>query len=393
MKRVVIVGGGFAGARLARKLSKNKKVVVTLVNPSMDFKYAPALYRAATGYKMGTARLSLEWMLLDAQNLSIVIDRAVSVSPEKKSIGLASGKKLSYDYAVFALGSETTYFNIEGLHEHSYGVKSSEEVIYLREHIHDRVVNHPEEQSNYVVVGAGPTGVELSAALGDYVQRIYRHHKKKQSKVAIWLVEAGGRVIPQMNEKASVKIHNRLRKLGVEILTSTMVKGEKLHSLTTSAGNIKTDTVIWTAGTMTNSFYASHKKHFTFSPRGKIKVNRYLETRSGIYVIGDNAETEYSGLALTAIWHADFVAKDIKRRLYKKKRRSYKEKRPVQVVPVGRNWAALQYGKINVFGFFVSLIRKAADYVGYGDVMGYLRAVTIWSNSEKEDSTCDVCRK
>jgi NADH:ubiquinone reductase (H+-translocating) len=132
MKKVVIIGGGFGGVRLARLLAR-KHAQVTLVNDSPDFRYSPALYRAATGKKMASARLPLDWMLLDAPSVNIKIDKAVSIDATKHEITLASGEKvLTYDYASFALGSITTYFNIEGLHEHAYGIKSADEIKRLR---------------------------------------------------------------------------------------------------------------------------------------------------------------------------------------------------------------------------------------------------------------------
>ncbi len=391
MKHVVIAGGGFAGARLARQLRKQKNITITLINNSPDFRYCPALYRAATGYKMGVARISLEWMLLDVPNVQLVVGTVTKLNQDKKMVVLEDGREISYDYMVFALGAVTTYFNIAGLHEHAVGVKTVEEVQELRKHIHDQVVLKNGEDRNYVVVGAGPTGVEMAAALGDYVRRVARKHGKRQHAISVWLVEGAPRILPQNSERVSRIVTKRLEQSGVNILTNTLVKGESLHQLNTSHGAIKTHTVVWTAGTTVNPFYSEQGDQFTFGKGGKVVVNKRLEAGKDVYVIGDNAAVQFSGLALSAVWHANYVAQDIKRRMRHKKRPYFKVQTPPQVIPVGNAWAILQFGPIILYGKIAKLLRKCADYIGYADVLGYTRALTIWSNAEHEESACDNC--
>ena len=393
MKHIVIVGGGFAGVRLARKLRKQKDVAVTLINSTPDFRYYPALYRAATGYKIGASRLPLEWTLLDNSNVDLIVGTVTGLNADKKIVTLRDGTSINYDYVVFALGSVTTYFNIEGLHEHSYGIKTSEEVFALRRHLHDKITSQSEAEANYVIVGGGPTGVEMAGALGNYLKSIARRHRVKRHNISIWLVDAAPRIIPLMPERASKAVAKRLTKLGIKILCDTQVKAETINNLNTSSGSIKTHTVIWTAGTTTSSFYQEQGDYFKFGRGGKVIVNKHLEAQPGVYVIGDNALTPYSGLALTAIRHANFVAKDIKKRMHNKKRPHKFERLPAHVVPVGDGWAVMDYGKLVLHGRPISWVRKAADYLGYSDVLGYFRALSIWSNGDRLEDDCAICHK
>ena len=391
MKHVVIVGAGFAGVRVARKLRKQRDISVTIINSSPDFKYNPAWYRAATGKKMGTARLPLEWMLLDDSNVDLVMGTASKVDIKKKLITLEDGTTVTYDIVVFALGSITTYFNIEGLHEHAFGIKTAEEVTALRKHLHDKILNKSKDEANYVVIGAGPTGVEVSGVLGSYLKRIAKKHKHKAHNINIWLVDSAPRILPQLPVRVSKIVERRLKRQGVKMLINTMVKAETLQSLKTSKGTIKTHTVIWTAGVATNPFFEQQGDQFSRVLTGKVHVNKHLEAHPGVYVIGDNAATKYSGLALTAVWHGDFVAKDIIAHLHHKKRPTKYEHRPVHVVPAGDHWAILEYGWFVVYGRLISLVRSAADYIGYKDLLGYFRALTIWTNSERPEDACEVC--
>lgn len=393
MKHLVIAGGGFAGARLARLLGKQKDLTITLINDSPDFRYSPALYRTVTGIKLGTARLPLEWMLLDANNINIVTGKVKKIHRDSKRLKLEDGQTIEYDYAVLALGSVTTYFGISGLDTHSFGVKSFEEVAELRHHIHSKLTDRDVKEQNYVIAGAGPTGVEVAGGLGNYLKKINKKHKIRKSKVNIYLVEAGPRILPQLTERGSRLAQKRLEKLGVTILTNTAVKSETVNNLRTSAGPIKTHNVIWTAGTTNNPFFRENEMMFEFDQRGKVVANKRLQVDSGLYVCGDNVSTPFSGLAQTAIQHANFIAKDIKSRLSKKKRKVQKDRSPITVIPIGSAYSILRYRKLTLHGRYISLIRRVADIVGYTDVMGPLRALTIWSNSDKTEEHCRVCNR
>lgn len=392
MKHIVIAGGGFAGIRLARKLRKQTDIMVTLVNDSEDFRYSPALYRAVTGFKMGIARLPIEWMLIDSSNVNLVIGRVEGINEDSKQLLLEDGQKIDYDEVVFALGAVNTFFGISGLEEYSYNVRTFREALELKQNIHDNLVGASRAtDENFVIVGAGPTGVELAGALGTYLLKIAKKHKMRHQHIKICLVEAGPRILPQMNEKASRKAKSRLDQLGVEVLTNTAVKSETLNELRTSVGMIKSKNVIWAAGTQNNPFFSDNPGVFKLNDRGRVVVNEHLQASSHIYVCGDNAATKYSGLAETAIWHANFIAKDIVARVDHESRPKRFERLPMQVVPVGHKWAIFQYGPLVFGGRFASLVRRLADIIGYNDVLGPVKALTIWSNSDKTEESCPTC--
>ena len=393
MKHIVIAGGGFAGLHLARKLRKQKDMMITVINPSADFRYSPALYRAVVGFKIGIARLPIEWALLDCSNSTLKLASVTSVDPANKTLTTDTNELISYDYAIFSLGSKTSYFGIKGLPEFSYGIKTVDEVVALRKHIHDTLSVKSNEPHNYVIVGAGPTGVELAGSIGSYLKHITKLHHVSSVNAQVHLVEAGPRILSQMSNRAANKVAKNLSKLGVIVHTGTQVQAETLNTLRTSIGSIKTNTVIWTAGTQNNEFFSNNKSVFSFDKRGKVVVDKHLCVTPTLYVCGDNASTKFSGLALTAVWHADFIAKDIVARIHHKNRPTKYERAPAQVVPAGRAWAVFQYRGIVMSGRLPSVIRRVADFVGYRDIVGTLKALTIWSNGDTTEEVCNTCRR
>lgn len=391
MKHIVIAGGGFAGVRLARQLRKYPdETTITIINKTDDFRYSPALYRVATGFKTGLARIPIEWMLLDAENVNFVSGTVTKLNGKKREISLEDGRKINYDFAVCAMGLVTSYFGIKGIGEHAFGVKNTDEIQELKQHIHESVTERRDNTQNYVVIGAGPTGVEVAANLGQYVQSIKHKHKLRHSTVQIHLVEAAPRVLPTMSHRASKRASKELRRRGVHIHTDTKVTSQTKNILKTSGGNMSTQNVIWTAGMTNNPFYSNNPREFTLDKRGKVEVDGRLQTKlhKNVYVAGDSSNTRFSGLAYTAVGHGNYLAKDIMRRIRGKRRPIHRDQYPLQIVPVGRI-SIFQYRGLTLSGRYINLLRRVADFVGYSDVLGALRALTIWRNDERlEEPTC-----
>lgn len=388
---VVIVGGGFAGLRVARKLSKSYKVNVTLITDSTTFRYSPALYRSATGFRMRESVIPIAKIVSSYPNLTLIREKAVKIDRSKRKITVESGKSFKYDAAVLCLGVVTSYFNIPGLEEYSFNIKSPEGLLKLKTHLHKTLSDRGVPDANYVVVGGGPTGVELSAALAKYLKHICKKHKIKKHAINLELVEAAPRLLPMLNEKASDKTLKRLRKMHVKTLLNTAVKAETPETLKLPERTIHTKTVIWTAGVTNNPFFKENADQFTFNERGKVVVDNHLQIDPYTFVIGDNAATKYGGLALVAIWDANYTAKTIKRLAKNKKPKKYRQKKPVSVVPAGETWSVLQYRGIVMSGRLPSLLRALADLVGYSDIMGVKKAFAVWKRRTETEEICQKC--
>lgn len=383
---VTIVGGGFGGVKAAVEIAKDKKAKVTLITEMPHFQYYPALYSAATGHSHLEAWVPLSQIFTDYPNVEVIIDSIVSIDPKEKVIKSATKKEYRYDTLILALGSVTTYFGIKGLDQYAYGIKSVAEVNAFKRHIYEEMAKHHKIDKHYVVVGAGPTGVELSAALVTYITRLKKKfHINDKRKIHVDLIEAAPRVLPRMSETSSRIVHKRLEKLGVNVLLGKSVQSQDADELMVSGKPISSHTVIWTSGVANNPFYNANSSYFEFAPNHKVAVDEYMQATEDVYVIGDNAATKYSGLAQTALHDAKFVAKNIHRKNHRKKLLKYNSVRPSVVVPVGENWAIFEWGKLRMSGWLASLVRRAADLTGYSDILPIGHALGVWRASRVID--------
>lgn len=376
--KVTIVGGGFGGVKTALELAKNTHNRVTLISDKTEFQYYPALYGTATGMSHLQSWVSLGVIFAEKPNVDVVIDTITAVDPAKKELKGASGVKYEYDHLVLALGAVTTYFGIEGLDHYAFGIKSEAEIKKLKQHLYIELKEKQHSDKQYVIIGGGPTGVELASALGSYIKRLRKHYRLPDRQVTISLVEASPRLLPRMHPTTSEKVRRRLEALGVKVELGKKVESATAEGLMVSGKPLKSHTIIWTSGVANHPFYKANERHFDFAPNGKIVVNEYMRTKDGIYIIGDNAATPYSGLAQTALHDAQFIGRNFKYRQANKPLKKYKSVMPPVVVPLGENWAVFEWKKIRLSGWPASLLRRAADVIGYSDVLPLGRALGVW---------------
>lgn len=387
--KIVILGGGFGGIKAALELADSPKFDITLISDKDSFRYYPALYRSATGSKMSASSIPLSEIFKD-KNVGLVKDSVAQLSRDKKEVKTKSGKNYKYDYLVVALGVITNYFGIKGLKEYSYGIKSQEEARELREHIHKQLVDEGKPDLNYVVIGGGPTGVELAGALPSYIEHVMKQHNLKHQKLHIDLVEAAPRLLPRMDKHYSQAVTKRLRKLGIKLYLNKTVQAETAEELVVSDHEIQSHTVVWTAGVTNHPLLK--KAHFGLDGHGKVVVNEYLESEPNVFVIGDNASSPFSGMAQTALYDAAFVTENIKLLTSGKRMEKYKPRKPAYVTPVGPGWAAVQYRQIHIYGRLGWLMRSAADFLGYHDYEPWWTASRHWVAEAQQETSCPVCR-
>lgn len=383
---ITIVGSGFAGVKTALELARDKQNQITIVTDKPDFQYYPALFSTATGYRHLQSWVPLGVIFAGKSNIRVLLDSVTQIDPATKTLTGISGATYKYQTCILALGMVTTYFGIKGLDTYTYGIKSADEIKRLKQHIYSDIAERHALDKHYVIIGAGPTGVELSAALGTYIKQICRRYKVSDHKLCIDLIEAAPRVLPRMSERASKKVEKRLKKLGIHVQTGKAVESATADDLVVSGKHIDSRTVIWTSGVANNPFYTGNAEHFALAKNGRVEVDEYMRAGKDLYVIGDNANTPHTGLAQTALHDALFVAGNLKRQEKHQKPKKYKAVMPPVIVPVGHGWAVLEWHGILLSGRLASALRRAADFVGYRDILPLGHALGVWRASyELED--------
>lgn len=408
--KIVIVGGGFAGVQTALSLADQAGIEVRLISDKTYFEYFAALYRSATGRSPFEVAIPLADIFAPYSNVEIVEDKIISLDANKHTITGQTESVYHYDALVIALGSVTAYFGIQGLKEYSFGVKSVHDALELKNHIHDCVLKGEIGEKHFVIIGAGATGIEVAGELRAFANRTRRKHHLPKFNFYVDLVEAAPKILPSLPERFSQKITTRLKQLGVTLHLNTKVLAETFDSLELPTGNLKSQTVVWTAGVSNNPFFSQYPDIFPLDKKGKVLVNSQLEAHPDIYVLGDSANTQYSGMAQTALHDAKFVAKIIKiKSKFARKNQlhnnnsdsskanplqklpSYVPKKPAYAIPVGPYWGAVQIGKFQFFGFFGWLLRRMIDLKLYLTFLPMRKSLLTFKQGFEYESNCKSC--
>lgn len=388
-KQILIVGGGFGGVKAALELAKQPEdFEITLVSEHEHFRYYPELYHTATGGLRTQTSIRLR-DIFAGKNITFLKAKAEKLHREAKTIETSDGQKLSFDILILALGVVTNYFGIKGLKEYSYGIKSPEEAAEFKAELHKQLMDEHAPDKHYVIVGAGPTGIELAGALPGYMKKIMANHGVNHRAVHIDLIEAAPRLLPRSPKSTSRAVRRQLKKLGIKLYLGQAVQGETADALTINGKPLTSHTVVWTAGMANNVFFEANK--FVVNDRHKVLIDEFMKAEDEIYVIGDNAATPYSGMAQTALYDASFVVDNLKRGLDSEELKRYKPKQPISIIPAGPRWAAVDWGSFHFTGRKGWLLRQAADLVAFHDLEPWWKATEQWFTEFAEQESCEIC--
>jgi NADH dehydrogenase len=372
--KVVIIGGGFGGLSAAQQLKSNL-VDVTVIDRRNYYLFQPLLYQVATGsLSAGQVASPLRGVLSRQKNTRVWLGTVVDIDPDTKSVHLADGAVVSYDSLIVAAGSQTSYFGHNEWQEWAPGMKSVEEATAIRHKIlyafevAERLSDPVQRRAwlTFVIVGAGPTGVELSGAIAEIARQTLKNDFRSihPEEAQIILLDGAPRVLMPFPEVLAEKASRTLAKLGVEVRCGAMVKHVDKDGLTIDSGgqtdSIAAKTVVWAGGITASplgKIVASHTK--AESDRGgrvKVKPDLTIPGYPDIYVVGDLASAmdekgkPLPGVAQVAMQGGAYAAKAVLRKVKGKRELPpfrYFDKGSLAVI--GR-WAAVA----DVFGIHVS---------------------------------------
>lgn len=400
LKKIVIVGGGFGGIRAALDLAKKQlpNVKIILISDKLHFEYHPSLYRVVTGRSPLEVCIPLREIFI-GKNVEVLQDTIMEVNLKEKILKGSSDSHYSFDFLVLALGSETVYSNIPGLKEFSFGFKSITEALLLKKHLHE-IFSICEEsareervpEAHIIIIGGGASGVELAGELAIYAKKLAKNHKFDSSFITIDIIEAAPRLLPALPEDISKKAEHRLRHLGVNIFINRTVVKEDIEKVYFKDMEMKTKTVIWTAGVKPHHLY-SQIAELTFDKKGRISVDEFLQAQglNNIFIIGDAAATPYAGMAQTAIGDGQYVAEVIEQKLTVRPFLPHRPRAPFYVVPIGHGWTVAIIGNLRFYGRIGWWFRRLADFRFFLSILSWRKAILAFQNGKALCESCPIC--
>ncbi len=368
-KHVVIVGGGFGGLSTAKKFS-HTEFKVTLIDKRNYHLFQPLLYQVATA-ALSPADIAYPLRsILRAPNIDILLGHVEEINKEEKWLMTAEGNRIDFDYLILSCGSTYTYFNSPQWEKFSPGLKNITQATEIRRKVllafEDAERESDPEKRNafltFVVVGGGPTGVELAGALGEIARYslIRDFHHINPGAANVILIEAGPRVLATMPEELSHEAVKQLQDLGIEVRTNSRVLEVSDEGIKVGDEFIASKTILWAAGVA--AVPLNQKLNTELDRQGRVIVQRDCSIKNfpNIFVIGDQAHHEYGpestplpGLAPVAMQQGRYVAKIIKKECLgnSTEREAFQFVDKGQMATVGRSRAVAVYKGIHFIGF------------------------------------------
>lgn len=401
-KKILIIGGGFGGIETALRLNAilpYGRTEVTLLSDKHHFEYTPALYRVVTGKSPLEVCVPLK-DIFNGTRIKALVDVVSEIDLKNSVVFGAKKTKYHYDYLVVALGSESAFFGIPGLEKNAFGFKDITQALKLKEHLHKIVEEHVHMSKNETdkalhidIVGAGPAGVELAGELSLYTKELAQHHKLNPSEIKIDLIEASPRLVPMMSEGVSQKISLRLKDLGVHLMVQTKVMSTDGTVIAFENGTMPSQTLIWTAGVKPHHLYKD-TVGWEVAKNGRIVVDEFLRAKGylNVFVIGDGAETRFSGTAQTALHDASYVARSIKKiEQTGKPHLPYYPAQSAYILPVGPGWALFTYRNFFFSGRIVWWMRELIELRFFLSILPIIKAWRAWRSGMTLSEDCPTC--
>lgn len=399
-KRIVVVGGGFAGVNLVRCLANTVQFDITLIDRNNYNFFNPLIYQVATGF-LEPSSISYPFRKLfgKKQNIHFWLGELEEVYPEENKLKLSNGE-LEYDYLVIASGTQTNYFGLEKVKQHAIPMKTLDDALNMRNTLLQRIeratkLKNEEEKEEWVtmvIAGGGPTGVEIAGMFAEMRESIIRKEYPELAHVKgkIYLVNGGNSLLEPMSKKSQEYTLRTLRKLGVKVKLNTRVvdfDGERV-SLKGGA-DIRSKNLIWATGVTGIKFPGIPDEYYDRSNRLKTDAYNKIEGSKNIYAIGDACIQDHEEaypeghpqLAQVAIQQGKNLANNFSRMNTGKEAQPFQYQDKGIMAIMGKSKAVADLPKSHFQGFIAWLIWSGIHLFSLINRYDRLRTFYNWSIS------------
>ncbi len=397
-KRVVIIGGGFAGVAAARALGRSEADVI-LIDQRNHHIFQPLLYQVATAVLAPSEIAApIRYLVGKQKNLGVLLGEATGVDLDARTVAVScpgvGARKAPFDFLVIATGMQPSYFGHDEFARYAPGLKSLTDAETIRTKILGAYEladatddeNERARAMTFILVGAGPTGVELAASLAQMATLTLRKQFRRidTAESAILLIEHGARILPTFAESLAEKAARRLEKLGVKIMTGVKVEMVDESGVVANGERIASATVIWTAGVAPSPLVKVLSAKTDRAGRAAVGPFMDVEGAAGVFVVGDASSVicngrPVPGVAQAAIQQGRYVGRRISRQLEGREPKGpfrYFDKGNMAVV--GKNFAILERGRFRMSGLVTWLVWVFLHLMSLPQLQNRLRVQRQW---------------
>ncbi len=367
MAKIIIIGGGFGGLSFLQKARKSKNDFI-LIDKTNHHLFQPLLYQVATAVlSPADITVPLRNLFKNDKNVKTILSEVKEINREKKEITLDNAEVISYDKLIISAGSSYSFFGKNEWSKFAKGLKVINDALDIREKIlkaFEKAENEKDERIrkkylNFVIVGGGPTGVELAGSIAEiaYKNMTKEFRNFSSTDANIYLLEAGDRILPSYSESLAKKAYKFLNDLGVKVMTKERVENIEEMKVTTNKQVIYADNIIWAAGNEASPLIKYLDTETDNEGRAVVNLDCSIKEDNEVYVIGDaaNFKTESGeslpGIAPVAIQQGRYVAHNIKKNIEKEKRKPFRYSDKGTMATIGRFKAIGVVGNFELAGF------------------------------------------
>lgn len=370
-KQVVIIGAGFGGLSAAKELNSNK-FDVTVADKTNHHLFQPLLYQVATAaLSPADIAVPIRVILSKNKNTKVILDEAIEIDKQNNIVKLKNSQ-LRFDYLIVAPGSRHSYFGKDEWEKYAPGLKTLSDALVLREKIINALELAEKESDpvkkkrflTFVIIGGGPTGVELAGAIAEIAKKTmikdYKNFLKSDTKII--LVEGLPRLLNAFEENLSSRALEELKNLGVDVMLNTKVEDVTASGVKTSDGFIETENLIWAAGNICSPLIKTLDVQLDRSSRAIVENDCSIAGYPNIFVIGDSANLKdekgnlLPAIAPVAIQQGRYVGKIIAAEVPKQNRKPFKYFDKGTMATIGKAKAVAQIKGLKISGLLAWLM-------------------------------------
>jgi len=371
MSEIVIIGGGFGGLsflKAARKSSNN----FTIIDKTNHHLFQPLLYQVATAVlSPADITVPIRNLFKNDKNVNVVLDEVIDINQQTNSLLLKSGNEINYDTLLISVGSSYSYFGNDNWGSHSHGLKNLNDALDIRDNILKAFEKAESEKNlelklsylNFVIVGGGPTGVELAGSIAELAYKNIKNEYRNfnTSDINVYLVEGGPDILPDYSRDLSDKASKYLQKLGVTLRLNEKVMDIEDKKVTTEKETYLTNNIIWAAGNKANPLIDKLKTEVDNLGRVIVNDDFSIIENNSIYVIGDASNYKnfdgkpLPGIAPVAIQQGKYLAKKITSNKSSESVKKFKYKDKGMMATIGGFKAIGVIGKLKISGLLAWL--------------------------------------